>query len=73
MYCPSAKKAGPIYKLYPIWEDGLHRLGGGLSWTAVPQESKQPIILGHTLYEQALENSGEEKLPPLFSNTYINR
>lgn len=39
------KKSSPIYKLKPILEDGLLRVGGRLSRTAMPEESKHPIII----------------------------
>ena len=70
MPCLLLKKTGPIYKLYPVLEDGLHRLVGRLSWTAVPQESKQPIILDHTLYEQALDNWGKKTAIFIFKCMY---
>lgn len=40
------KGCSPIYKLNPVLEEGLVRVGGRLSRTAMPEESKHPVILG---------------------------
>lgn len=39
------KRSSPIYKLNPVLEDVLLRVGGRLSRTAMPEGRKHPIIL----------------------------
>lgn len=39
------KGCSTIYKLNPVLEEGLVRVGGRLSRTAMPEESKHPVIL----------------------------
>ncbi|KAK7944963.1 hypothetical protein WMY93_000691 [Mugilogobius chulae] len=39
------KRSSPLHKLNPVLQDGVMRVGGGLSRSAMPTESKQPVIL----------------------------
>ena len=39
------KRSSPLYKLDPVLEDGILRVGGRLDRSAMPQQSKHPIIL----------------------------
>ncbi len=48
------KKNSPIYKLDPILEDGLLRVGGRLSRAAMSEESKHPVILAKDLHISTL-------------------
>lgn len=41
----SVRKNSSIYKLSPVLEDGILRVGGRLSRAAMPEESRHPIIL----------------------------
>lgn len=41
----SLKKGSPLYKLDPILQDGLLRVGGRLSKSCMPAEAKHPIIM----------------------------
>jgi len=46
----SVKRNSHVYKLNPILEDGVLRVGGRLSKAAMPEESKHPAILARDLY-----------------------
>ncbi|KAK7879138.1 hypothetical protein WMY93_034081, partial [Mugilogobius chulae] len=39
------KRSSPLHKLNPVLQDGVMRVGGRLSRSAMPAESKQPVIL----------------------------
>ncbi len=39
------KKRSPLYKLDPVLQDGILRLGGRLNKAAMPEESKHPVVL----------------------------
>lgn len=39
------KRTSHIYKLNPVLEDGVLRVGGRLSRAAMPEEAKHPVIL----------------------------
>lgn len=39
------KRTSHIYKLNPVFQDGILRVGGRLSRTAMPEESKHPAIM----------------------------
>lgn len=41
----SVSRQSPIYRLDPVLEDGLLRVGGRLSRGAMPEEAKHPLIL----------------------------
>lgn len=41
----SVKRTSHIYKLNPVLEDGVLRVGGRLSRAAMPEEAKHPVIL----------------------------
>lgn len=38
-------KTSSLYKLHPILENGILRVGGHLSKSAMPEEAKHPVIL----------------------------
>ncbi|KAK7938715.1 hypothetical protein WMY93_002041 [Mugilogobius chulae] len=44
------KKTSHLYKLNPILDDGLIRVGGRLSRAAMPVEAKHPVILAKDLH-----------------------
>ncbi|KAK5928662.1 hypothetical protein CgunFtcFv8_013710 [Champsocephalus gunnari] len=44
------KRTSHIYKLNPVLEDGVLRVGGRLSRAAMPEESKHPAILAKDLH-----------------------
>ncbi|KAG1936405.1 hypothetical protein F2P79_018737 [Pimephales promelas] len=46
----SVKRTSHIYKLNPILEDGVLRVGGRLSRAAMPEEAKHPAILAKDLH-----------------------
>ncbi|MGH0117086.1 UNVERIFIED_CONTAM: hypothetical protein FKN15_030931 [Acipenser sinensis] len=46
----SVKKSSHIYKLNPVLQDGVLRVGGRLSRAAMPEESKHPAILSKDLH-----------------------
>ena len=39
------KKSSPVYKLDPFLEDGVIKVGGRLSRSSLPEETKHPTIL----------------------------
>ncbi len=39
------KKRSPLYKLDPVLQDGILRVGGRLNKAAMPEESKHPVVL----------------------------
>lgn len=41
----SVKRSSPLYKLNPILQDDILRVGGRMSRAAMPEDGKQPIIL----------------------------
>lgn len=48
------KKDSPIYKLDPVLEDGVLRVGGRLNNSAMPEDTKHPIILSKDLHVSTL-------------------
>ena len=50
----NVKKNSQLYKLDPVWEDGVLRVGGRLSKAALPEETKHPVILSKDLYVSML-------------------
>lgn len=46
----NVKRNSHIHKLNPILEDGILRVGGRLSRSAMPEESKHPAILAKDLH-----------------------
>lgn len=42
---PKVSRLSPIYKLDPIFEDGMLSVGGRLHRSVMPEESKHPVIL----------------------------
>ncbi|KAL7868352.1 hypothetical protein SRHO_G00097360 [Serrasalmus rhombeus] len=46
----SVKRGSRLYKLNPILQDDLLRVGGRLSWAAMPEIAKQPIILARDFH-----------------------
>lgn len=50
----NVKKDSEVYKLYPVWEDGVLRVGGHLSEAAMPEETKHPVILSKDLHVSTL-------------------
>lgn len=44
------KRTSHLYKLNPVLDDGVLRVGGRLSRAAMPEESKHPIILCRDLH-----------------------
>ncbi|KAL0153188.1 hypothetical protein M9458_051515 [Cirrhinus mrigala] len=43
------KKSSSIYKLDPVLQDGVLRVGGRLNKSAMPEETKRPVILSKDL------------------------
>lgn len=41
----TVSRRSPIYRLDPVWEDDVLRVGGRLSSGAMPEEAKHPLIL----------------------------
>ena len=50
----NVKKDSQLYKLDPVWEDGVLRVGGRLSRAALPEETKHPVILSKDLHVSTL-------------------
>lgn len=48
------KKESTIYRLDPILQDGLIRVGGYLSWAAVLESKKHPVILSKEQHVSSL-------------------
>ena len=48
------KRSSPLYKLDPVMEDGILRVGGRLDRSAMPQQSKHPIILSKNMHISSL-------------------
>ena len=48
------KRSSPLYKLDPVMEDGILRVGGRLDRSAMPQKSKHPIILSKNMHISSL-------------------
>ena len=48
------KRSSPIYKLDPMLQDGILRVGGRLSKSAMPAESKHPAIVPKDLHITSL-------------------
>lgn len=46
----NVKRSSHLYKLNPILQDGLLRVGGRLSRAAMPENSKQPVILSRDFH-----------------------
>lgn len=44
------KRSSPLYKLNPILQDGVLRVGGRLSRAAMPENNKQPVILSRDFH-----------------------
>ncbi len=56
------RRDSTLYKLNPILEDALFRVGGWLCKIAMPEDVKHPVIL-----------SKDQHFPSLSLNTSINR
>jgi len=39
------KRSGPLYKLDPLVQDGIIRVGGHLNQSAMPDSEKQPVLI----------------------------
>ena len=50
----NVSKDSPLYKLDPILEDGIIRVGGRLHKSALPSETKHPVILSKDLHVSQL-------------------
>lgn len=48
------KRSSHLYKLDPVLDDGLLRVGGRLSRLAMPEEAKHPVILSKDLHISTL-------------------
>lgn len=48
--CKSVSKGSPLYRLNPVMDDGILRVGGRLGRAAMPAESKHPVILSKDLH-----------------------
>ncbi|XP_034151514.1 uncharacterized protein LOC117595338 [Esox lucius] len=48
------KRSSRLYKLDPVLDDGLLRVGGRLSRLAMPEEAKHPVILSKDLHISTL-------------------
>lgn len=46
----SVKRNSHLYKLNPVLQEDLLRVGGRLSWAAMPEIAKQPIILSRDFH-----------------------
>lgn len=52
--CKSVSKGSPLYRLDPVMDDGILRVGGRLGRAAMPAESKHPVILSKDLHVSIL-------------------
>ncbi len=50
----NVKKDSQLYKLDPVWENGVLRVGGHLNRAAMPEETKHPVILSNDLHVSTL-------------------
>ncbi|XP_053274096.1 uncharacterized protein LOC128436341 [Pleuronectes platessa] len=52
--CKIVAKGSPLYRLDPVMDNGILRVGGRLDKSALPTESKHPVILSKDLHVSVL-------------------